>query len=206
MTLLWKIYNYFASEVVETQGIENIELLNHIQSYTTYMIGHYSPSVRITTYVCFIYEWRNLRLQSSPNDKSFWETLYGNFIYSQSLCQISAEGKSLKKYLFIFSYWWTGVSTVALHPINHSLSVSYRTHLDTYIINTTFGQNYDSVSNTTNVMCVNFIYEWRDLQFKVDSERQIFEKLFKEISFALKVFGRNLLRGSRRRNILSYFV
>ena len=27
-------------------------------------------------------------------------------------------------------------------------------------------------------MCVNFIREWRDLQFNVDSERQTFEKLF----------------------------
>ena len=27
------------------------------------------------------------------------------------------------------------------------------------------------------VVCVNFIHELRDLQFKVDSERQIFEKL-----------------------------
>ena len=34
------------------------------------------------------------------------------------------------------------------------------------------------VSHTTYVVCVNFIHEWRDLQFKVDSERQIFEKLF----------------------------
>ena len=30
------------------------------------------------------------------------------------------------------------------------------------------------VSHTTYVMCVNFIHKWRDLQFKVNSERQIF--------------------------------
>ena len=30
------------------------------------------------------------------------------------------------------------------------------------------------VSHTTYVVCVNFIYKWRDLQFKVDSELQIF--------------------------------
>ena len=29
----------------------------------------------------------------------------------------------------------------------------------------------DLVSHTTNVVCVNFIHKWRDLQFKVDSER-----------------------------------
>ena len=32
----------------------------------------------------------------------------------------------------------------------------------------------DLVSHTTCVVCVNFIHKWRDLQFKVDFERQIF--------------------------------
>ena len=32
----------------------------------------------------------------------------------------------------------------------------------------------DLVSHTTYVLCVNFIHMWGDLQFKVDSERQIF--------------------------------
>ena len=36
----------------------------------------------------------------------------------------------------------------------------------------------DLVSHTTYVFRVNFIHKWRDLQFKVDSERQVFEKLF----------------------------
>ena len=41
-----------------------------------------------------------------------------------------------------------------------------------------FSQDYDLVSHTTYVVCANFIHEWRDLQFKVHSERQIFEKPF----------------------------
>ena len=45
-----------------------------------------------------------------------------------------------------------------------------------------------------------FLHEWQDLQFKVDSERQIFEKLFVTILFSLRVFARNLLS-----NIFSYF-
>ena len=49
-------------------------------------------------------------------------------------------------------------------------------------------------------MCVNFIHKWRGLQFKVDSERQIFEKLFMAILFTLRDFAKNLLRGNRRRN------
>ena len=36
----------------------------------------------------------------------------------------------------------------------------------------------DLVSYTTYVVCVNFLHKWRDLQFKVDSERQIFWELF----------------------------
>ena len=41
-----------------------------------------------------------------------------------------------------------------------------------------FSQDYGLASHTTHVVSVNFIREWRDLQFNVDSERQIFEKLF----------------------------
>ena len=32
----------------------------------------------------------------------------------------------------------------------------------------------DLVSHTSDVVCVNFIHKWRDLQFKVDLEHQIF--------------------------------
>ena len=32
----------------------------------------------------------------------------------------------------------------------------------------------DLASHTTYVVCVNFIHKWRNLQFKVDSERQDF--------------------------------
>ena len=34
------------------------------------------------------------------------------------------------------------------------------------------------VSHTTYVVCVNFIHKWRDLQFKIDSERKIFWETF----------------------------
>ena len=56
-------------------------------------------------------------------------------------------------------------------------------------------QNYDLISHTTYTVCANFIcvYEWLNLQFKVDSERQIFEKLFISILFTLRIFARNLL-------------
>ena len=54
-------------------------------------------------------------------------------------------------------------------------------------------------------MCVNFVYyERRDQKFKVNSERQIFEKLFMAILFTLRFFSRNLLKGSRQRNIFTF--
>ena len=49
----------------------------------------------------------------------------------------------------------------------------------TYIHNwplQSFSQDYGLASYTTQVVCVNFIRERRDLQFNVDSERQIYEK------------------------------
>ena len=39
-----------------------------------------------------------------------------------------------------------------------------------------FSQDYDLASYTTH--CVNFIHEWRNLHFNVDSERQIFGETF----------------------------
>ena len=54
------------------------------------------------------------------------------------------------------------------------------------------------------MLCVIIFHKWRDLQFKVDSERQIFEKIFYEN--LIRVYTRNLLKRSRRRNILSYIV
>ena len=59
------------------------------------------------------------------------------------------------------------------------------------------------VAHTTCVVCIHFFYinKWRDLQFKVDSERQIFlRNFFMTILFILRVFARNLLTGNRRRN------
>ena len=53
----------------------------------------------------------------------------------------------------------------------------------------TFSQDYNLASHTSYVACFNFIHKWRDLQSEVDSERQIFEKLFVAILFTLMVFS-----------------
>ena len=52
-----------------------------------------------------------------------------------------------------------------------------------------FSRDYGLASHqTTHVVCVNFIRERRDLQFNVDSERQIFEKLFSWQFYLLSEF------------------
>ena len=57
------------------------------------------------------------------------------------------------------------------------------------------------VSHTTFVVCVNFIHKWQGLQFKVDSELQIFWETFHgKFLFTLRVFARNWLRGNHRTN------
>ena len=60
----------------------------------------------------------------------------------------------------------------------------------------------DLVSHTTYVVCVNFIYNcWVLLQFKFDSERQIFWETIQGSFYLLfGVFARYLLRRNRQRN------
>ena len=60
-------------------------------------------------------------------------------------------------------------------------------------------------AHTTHIVYVNFIHEWRDLQFNVDSERLIFEKIFMAGLFTLRVFARNLQKGNRRRMFFFFF-
>ena len=67
----------------------------------------------------------------------------------------------------------------------------------------------DLVSHTTYVVCVNFIHKWRDLQFKLDSERQIFfEKLFMAVFNVSSVLSGVLLQDKifLRRLTLSRFL
>ena len=84
----------------------------------------------------------------------------------------------------------------------HENSISKHTYI--YIIahyNPSVGI-IDLVSHTTYVVCVIFIHKWRDLQFKVDSEWQIFfwEIFHGNFISTLRVFARNQLRGDHRRN------
>ena len=87
----------------------------------------------------------------------------------------------------------------------HRGDFRHLTYIHTYIID-----HYNPavriihlVPHTTYVGCVNFIHKWRNLQFKVDSEWQIFdfwETFSWQFYLLSRVFARNLLRGNRRRN------
>ena len=79
----------------------------------TYLIGHYKPSVRITTepltphtrYLCLTILYMSVddySLKSTPNDRFFEKLFYENFIYFQNFNQKTAESKSPMKYFFIF--------------------------------------------------------------------------------------------------------
>ena len=59
--------------------------------------------------------------------------------------------------------------------------VSYYSIMTVYIHNWPLqhaSQDYGLASHTTHVVCVNFIRDWRDLEFNADYKRQIFGKLF----------------------------
>ena len=67
----------------------------------------------------------------------------------------------------------------------------------------TFSQVYDRDSYTNMLFCVNFRLTWRNLQFKVYSQRHFFQTID---WFALRVFFRILLRESRRRNVFFFLI
>ena len=67
-----------------------------------------------------------------------------------------------------------------------------------------FSKDYVLASYTTQIMCNNFICEQRNLQFNIDSERQIFAKFFHG-RFILHLV-RNLLRGNHQRNIIFHIL
>ena len=89
-------------------------------------------------------------------------------------------------------------------------SIPYCTLCNTYVRNWAlqlFSQDYWTSLLTSLMLCVLILYiSGGTYSLKVDSERQIFEKLFMAILFTLRVFARKLLRGNRQRNIFHIFV
>ena len=102
--------------------------------------------------------WEALISDILPRDSEKWVDALFIHTYREESCNIERKG---------------------LLPTELSLRVK-RMDMHTYIID-----NYnapvsiiDLVSHTSYVVCVNFLHKWRDLQFKIDSGRQIFWETF----------------------------
>ena len=76
------------------------------------------------------------------------------------------KGKKYSKRRLLFT-----LLTFFIFYINFTIYIIFIIH--SYIIDHYYPsiKIIDLVSNTTYVVCVNFIHKWQDLQFKVDSER-----------------------------------
>ena len=127
------------------------------------------------------------------------EWLYKKFSLHFQMCKFQLEYIVLVRLLLpsglwfcIHLYWDPSLlqysvnnSVMFLDPrskVKTTVYWGYKIH--TYIHNwplQSFSQDHGLAStHTIYVVYVNFIREWRDLQFNVDSELQIFEKLFHE--------------------------
>ena len=69
-----------------------------------------------------------------------------------------------------------------------------------------FSQDYGLASLTIQVVCIDFIREWRDLRFNVDSERQIFEKLFHGRFIYSQSFCQKSAERKSPKKYISYFI
>ena len=143
--------------------------------------------------------------KSALNSDSFWVrrlfiacsiffSAYNLFV-SNSTCSLDLYSGDVQTKTVLFTHKVSSHKTDWITTTCHLLCLDL---LYTYII----GHYNPSVriihlvSHSTYVVCVNFIHKWRDLQFKVNSERQNFWETF-DGNF---IFARNLLRGNRRRN------
>ena len=123
--------NFFPKHLVKQQkkfSCTFLHLIKKNENIFVHIIGHYNPSVRLTTQllnntyvecVNFIHKWRGLQFKVNSERQICLETFHGNFIYSKSFCQKSAERKTPKKYfLYFFFDVWPGARTLSLRLIS----------------------------------------------------------------------------------------
>ena len=127
--------------------------------------------------------------------------IYRNAIQEGIPSRRGHETASQLEYSKTTSSWWlprwpqseTWLCVYAFHPIKNTYMISHY-NLSVRII--------DLVSHTTYFMCVNFIYKWRDLEFKVDSERQIFWETF----HGNFIYSQSFCQKSERKPRKKYFI
>ena len=109
------LYEWATKCMVEESKRHSSRIANIFVLYTyihSWSLQSFSQDYVLGSHINFIYEWRHLQFKvvsEYPQFKvvserqNFFEKLFhGNFIYSSSFCQKSAERKSPKKY---FSYF-----------------------------------------------------------------------------------------------------
>ena len=115
-----------------------------------------------------------------------WKAYWFHFVWKKFIKSFKCRSRLLWVERRILSFPW--LQRLAC------IILSLRIDVHTYII----GHYNPSVriivlvSHTTYVVCVSFIHKCWDLQFKVDSELQIFWEAFHGNLFTLRVFARNL--------------
>ena len=93
------------------------------------------------------------------------------------------------RFSFISFILWPAwyITTSSAKPID-SCIIFNESEIYTYKHNwplQSISQDIGLASHTTHVVCANFMREWWHLQFNVDSERQIFKKLFMAVFILL---------------------
>ena len=97
--------------------------------------------------------------------------LFSNFVFSNFMCYVFS----------IFAHTFEKMDQRNSIKFMYKMKLNVQAlHTHTYIIGhyNPSARIIDLVSNNTYVVCVNFIQYRRDLQFKVDSERQTFWETF----------------------------
>ena len=112
--------------------------------------------------------------------------------------------RNVKKIFYMYDYFWN-------HEIENPIFLKKSPRLYLHIFGNLswslqpFSQDYDIASHTTYVVWINFIHERRDYRSKSTPNARFKKKKFIAI-FSFSLRARNLLRGSCRKNIVSYCV
>ena len=87
--------------------------------------------------------------------------------------------------------------------IHYCIVIVWLFTLYTYIIRH-YNPSVSLASHTTQVVCVNFISEWRDLEFRLRTT-DFWETYSWQVYLFSEFLAENLLRGNCRRNVLFIF-
>ena len=172
--------------------------------YTT-IYQDYELVSHITFVVCiyFVLQWRDVQFKID-SERQVFEKLCTAYI--KLPCRVSQKpldnftclhsrqdqkGASSEKIIFFLLKSTSSVSRLQAQFAKRCSSVY-----------TTIYQDYELVSHITFVVCVYFVLQWRDVQFKIDSERQVFEKLFTAILCTLASFCQ---KSAERKTPKKYF-